>query len=110
MAPAADTSPPGKASAGAPGSDDPKGNFYSGVFGSAAGGIGATEVKHFLNGVEVLVARSFDANGVRQVLTNKANGTVLSDARSDFGTAQRTDLQRAERARLGRMGWKEIVR
>lgn len=110
MAPAADTSAPGKASKPAAGSDDPKGSFYSGVFGNAAGGVGAVEIKHFVGGVEVLVARSFDANGIRQVLTNKANGTVLSDARSDFGTAQRTDLQRAERARLGRLGWKEIVR
>ena len=108
--PAPDTSAPSSASARPAGSDDPLGDFASGVFGGpGASGYGGTTVKNYFGGVEVNVNQALDSNGVRQVLTNTA-GTVVSDARSDFGNPRKIDLQQGQRARLGRLSWKEIVR
>jgi len=110
MTPPPDTSGGGSPKTPAAGSDDPKGDFWSEVTGGGSGGgLGSGAVKHYYQGVEVLVAQSFDDNGVRQILT-KPDGTVLSDVRSDFGSPQKSALQQGRRARLGRLGWKEIVR
>ena len=91
------------------GTADPTGDFESGVAGGIAGGSGSTTVKSYLGITEVTVTRTIDASGVRQLLTN-TSGTVVSDTRSNFGTPQKSDLQQGQRARLGRLGWKEIVR
>ena len=95
------------------GTDDPKGNFIATVEGGAPGTVGGTTVKHFsvINGVtiEVRVTTTVDSSGIRQVMTN-TSGTVVSNVTSRFSELRKTDLQVGQRARLGRLGWKEIVR
>jgi type IV pilus assembly protein PilY1 len=111
MVPPPDTSAPGTAGTPAAGSDDPKGNFASGVIGDTGGGTGTgggTTATYYL-GIEVVVNQTFDSSGIRQTLTDKS-GTQVSDARSDFGSVEKNALQQGQRARLGRLGWKEIVR
>lgn len=88
------------------GSKDPQGDFYSTVIGS---GGGSSTTRFVYNNITVLVSLSFDASGVRLVLTN-TSGAVVSDTRSSFGTAQTGMRQASQKPRLGRLGWKEVVR
>lgn len=115
--PPANNSPPGDTETRASGSDDPRGSFYNTVIntggGSGGGGGGGTGsggiVTHFFNNVQVTVERIFSENGVQQILRN-TSGTVVSNTSSSVGSTQRSDLQQAERARLGRLGWREVLR
>jgi Neisseria PilC beta-propeller domain len=113
MAPPPDTSAPAAASTPPAGTADPKGDFARGVIGDSTGGggggTGPGTIKYYYQGVEVLVNQSFDGNGVRQVITN-LGGSVLNDSRSDFSVIQKGSLQQGLKPRLGRLGWKEIVR
>jgi hypothetical protein len=88
------------------GSKDPQGNFYSTVVNS---GGGSDTTRFVYNGVTVLVTLTFDTNGVHLVLKN-TSGTVVSDTWSRFGSTQTGVLQTGQQPRLGRMGWKEVVR
>ncbi|WP_418321078.1 pilus assembly protein [Piscinibacter sakaiensis] len=110
MAPPIDSSSDGSGSS-PPGTDDPKGEYASGVVGGPAGG--GTTVKHnYVNNgttIEVLVNTVVDGSGIRQVLST-TSGTVVSDVKSTFGNVAKADLQIGQRARLGRLGWKEIIR
>ena len=107
--PAVDAGASGKSSTPAPGSDDPKGTFYWGVFGTGVGtGVSGGTTEYTYNGTKVVVSRIFDGNGVTQTMT--ASGVEVSRVVSKFGTASGAPVQSAERARLGRLGWKEIVR
>lgn len=108
MAPPIDPSSAGTGSSPA-GTDDPKGNFAAGVTGGPGSADGGTVTKYFYNGVEVLVVLQSSITGVRQVITT-LSGTVLSDATSSFGELKIANLQKSDPARLGRLGWKEIIR
>jgi hypothetical protein len=109
--PAVDTSAAGSSSTPPAGTADPKGDFYVGEFGTPGGGGGSSggTTNFFFGSTQVLVNRTFDGQGVSQVLVTPA-GVKVSEVRSDFGTAQKAPVQSGQRARFGRLGWKEVVR
>jgi type IV pilus assembly protein PilY1 len=108
--PAADNSSGSKSATPAAGSADPTGTFASGVFGGPSStGTGTTTVTTTYLGNTVTVTQTFDVNGVRQIIKN-SSGTVVSDVTAALGTPARSSLQQGTRPRLGRLGWKEIIR
>lgn len=110
-APPADTVSNATSKAPAAGSADPTGLFMVGTNGELIGGqLGSTTTYQSFNGVEVLVIRTFDANGVTQTLKNKATGAVVDITLLPWGTLTASDKQSAQRARLGRLSWRELVR
>ena len=111
MTPPADPVSSAKSKAPAAGSADPNGLFMVGVNGELIGGqLGSTSTYTSYNGVEVLVIRTFDATGVTQVLKDKATGAVLNTTLLAWGTLTASDKQSGQRARTGRLGWRELVR
>ena len=115
-APPPDTSTRSGGSTPAAGSGDPKGSFTSGSFGDLGSiGGGTTSIVTY-NGVEVLVTRSYSDRGVEQVIRTRyasssvPAGTVLSTTLSPTGSVERTEGQKGNRPKLGRLGWQELLR
>ncbi len=112
MAPPIDSSSDGSGSSPA-GTDDPKGQYASGVTGGPGSQGGPTTVKQYYNNngttVEVTVTTSYDSDGIRQIIQPTSGGLPI-DVKSTFGDVNKANLQVGQRARLGRLGWKEIVR
>ncbi len=110
MAPPIDSSSDGKGSSPS-GTDDPKGEYASGVAGGPEGA--STSIKNYYNHngstIEVLVTITQDSSGIRQVIKN-TSGMVLNDTKSGIGDINKASLQLGQKARLGRLGWKEIIR
>jgi hypothetical protein len=93
------------------GAADPNGAFMVGDNGELVGGqLGTTTSYTMFNGVEVLVIFTVDANGVTRILKNKATGAVVDTTLLGWGSIVASDKQTGTRAKVGRLGWRELVR
>jgi hypothetical protein len=111
-APPPDTVSDATAKTPAAGSGDPKGTFTSstsGSLGSIAGGTTTTVTDS--NGVEVLVSFERGADGSwTKIVCTKSNPTDCTRTASTPGTAETAGVNEGVRAKLGRLGWQELVR
>ena len=100
----------------AAGSTDPTGAFISGTYddGSSTSGGGTstttTTTTTTYQGTEVSATYTFDNNGATQVLRRKSDGVVITSTLSPFGTTNKASVQIGAVAKLGRLGWRELVR
>lgn len=107
--PPADTSAPStKFSTKAPGSADPTGSFI--IDSTGTGTIGTTTTVMTYNGVTVIVTRTFSSAGVTQTIRRASDNAVLDTSLSPFGQIAQSGPQLTLRPRIGRLGWRELLR
>ena len=101
----------------AAGSADPNGVLMVGNNGELIGGqLGSSSTYTSYNGVEVLVTSTYSADGVTKTYRCKVTsatcvaGTVLYTTLLGFGSLEAGDRQLGNRSRVGRLGWRELVR